>query len=107
MGFAAARGIGTTRSPPFLRLWDCSPNARDPCVFSGFVRDPEDPSDSPSAVPLTVGLYVDDFVYFSVSDEVEAKFERLLSKLVPVDFMGIEVMGAGSAVRSCSMPGRS
>ena len=35
-----------------------------------------------------MGLYVDDFVYFSTSDEVEAKFERFLAAEVPVDFMG-------------------
>ena len=71
-----------------LRSFGLSPNAYDPCIFSGFVHDPSGPSDTPSQVPLIVGLYVDDFVYFSTSDEVEAKFERLLAAEVPVDFMG-------------------
>ena len=32
------------------------PNLYDPCVYSGFVRDPNDPSDTLSIVPLTVTL---------------------------------------------------
>ena len=71
-----------------FRAMGLRPNSQDPCVFSGFVRDPDDPSDNPSSVPLTVGLYVDDFVYFSSADEVEAKFQRILGRLLPVDFMG-------------------
>ena len=65
------------------------PNAYDPCVFSGFISDPNDPADSPTSIPITVGIYVDDFVYFSTSDEVEAKFENILQHLIPVDFMGV------------------
>jgi hypothetical protein len=34
-----------------------------------------------------MGLYVDDFVYFSPDDAVEKKFERLLAKHLKVDFM--------------------
>jgi hypothetical protein len=40
------------------------PNAHDPCLYTGFVRDPRDPSASYLAVPLSLGLYVDDCVYF-------------------------------------------
>ena len=50
-------------------------NSHDPCLFTGFISDPEDPSDSPSSQPLTLGLYVDDFVYFSTDDAVEKKFD--------------------------------
>jgi hypothetical protein len=64
------------------------PNASDPCMFTGSLHDPDDPAaDIPSA-PLTIGLYVDDFVYFSENSEVERRFEQLLSRLVTVDFMG-------------------
>ena len=63
------------------------PNLYDPCVYSGFVVDPDDDSDSPSTIPLTLGLYVDDFVFFSASDDVESKFERIISRLLEVDFM--------------------
>ena len=38
--------------------------------------------------PIYVGLYVDDFIYYSKSDEVEAWFEQNLSSFVKVDFMG-------------------
>jgi len=40
-------------------------------------------------VPLTLGLYVDDFVFFSTSDEVEKKFQSVLSHLIKVNFMDI------------------
>ena len=64
------------------------PNASDHCLFTGSINDSNDPTaDIPSA-PLTVGLYVDDFVYFSEDPEVKRKFEQLLSSLITVDFMG-------------------
>ena len=64
------------------------PNASDPCMFTGSISNPDNPTaDSPSA-PLTVGLYVDDFVYFFVDPEVERRFEQLLSSLITVNFMG-------------------
>ena len=64
------------------------PNASDPCMFTGSTNNPNDPAaDIPSA-PLTIGLYVDDFVYFSEDPEVERKFEQLLSSLITVNFMG-------------------
>ena len=65
------------------------PNAHDPCFYTGFVRDPRDPSSSASTVPLSLGLYVDDFVYFSEDPATEALFERLLRERVKVDFMGL------------------
>ena len=38
---------------------------------------------------MTLGLYVDNFVFFSTCDQVEAKFQAILSRLTTVDFMGI------------------
>ncbi len=38
---------------------------------------------------MSIGLYVDDFVYFSADPEVETLFERLLKNRVKVDFMGL------------------
>jgi hypothetical protein len=64
-------------------------NAYNPCLFSGNIVDPLDPSDSPLSSPLTLGLYVDDFVYFSEDPAVEAKFERLLNERAMVDLMGM------------------
>ena len=63
-------------------------NPYDPCVYSGYIHDPDNPADEDSAVPLTMGLYVDDFVFFSPDGAVEEKFQRILSRLVKVDFMG-------------------
>jgi len=63
-------------------------NAYDPCLFSGNIVDPSDPADSPSTSPLSLGLYVDDFVFFSEDPAVEAKFQRLLQAEATVDFMG-------------------
>ena len=34
-------------------------------------------------------MYVDDFVFFSPDDAVEQKFQRILSNLIKVDFMGV------------------
>jgi hypothetical protein len=33
-----------------------TPSLEDPCLYSGFVTDPKDPSNSPSEHPLTLGL---------------------------------------------------
>lgn len=63
-------------------------NAYDPCLLSGQVIDPSDPLGSPLSSPLTLGLYADNFVYFSEDPAVEAKFERLLQAEAKVDFMG-------------------
>jgi hypothetical protein len=71
-----------------LKSLGLQPNPYDPCVFSGFLTDPNDPSGTSSDVPITLGLYVDDFVYFSEDDAVERKFESLLGKALEVDFMG-------------------
>ena len=63
-------------------------NAYDPCLFSGQVIDPSDPLDLPTSSHLTLGLYVDNFVYFSEDPAVEVKFEWLLKQQATVDFMG-------------------
>ena len=41
------------------------PNASDPCLFTGSINDPNNPAPDIPSAPLTVALYVDDFVYFS------------------------------------------
>ena len=66
-----------------------TPSLEDPCLYSGFIQDPSDPSSKQSSSPLTLGLYVDDFVYFSEDPAVEALFCRLLSERCKVDFMGV------------------
>ena len=54
------------------------PNA--PCLFKG--------TPIKNKPPIYLGLYVDDFVYFSTNKDVENKFEKELQKLTNVDFMG-------------------
>ena len=52
-----------------------------PCLFTGIII--------PGSAPLHLGLYVDDFVYFSPDAQVEQRFEDLFSQHFPVEFMGI------------------
>ena len=61
----------------------------DPCLYTGFIRDPLDPSLVITLAPLSLGLYVDDFVSFSKDSAVETLFCHLLAKHCKVDFMGI------------------
>ena len=49
-----------------------------PCLFVGNLIEGEP--------PIYLGLYVDDFIYFSASPKVEKKFEEEFSKHVPVTF---------------------
>ena len=60
-----------------LHLTPCK-NA--PCIFHGNLI--------PGEPPLYIGVYVDDFVYFSTSTKVEAEFESKLQTLTDVDFLG-------------------
>ena len=60
-----------------LGLQKC-PNA--PCLFKGTIIKGEP--------PLFLGLYVDDFVFFSTSPKVEKEFELKLKSKTNVDFMG-------------------
>jgi hypothetical protein len=55
------------------------PNSHDPCFYTSFVRDPQNHSATQSSVSLSIGLYVDNFVYFSKDPEVETLLERLLN----------------------------
>ena len=64
------------------------PNLYNPCLYSGFIQDPSNPADIATLLPITIGLYVENFVYFSKDSAVEAKFEKILSSQVLVDFMG-------------------
>jgi hypothetical protein len=55
-------------------------SATSPCIFIGYPI---------AGGPLIyVGIYVDDIIYFSESDEVEQCFETQLSQIGNVDFMG-------------------
>jgi len=60
-----------------IGLHSC-PNA--PCVFSGTILK--------NKPPLYLGLYVDDFIFFSEDKQVEREFQQRLSSMTNVDFMG-------------------
>ena len=56
------------------------PTIDAPCIYHGKIL--------PNLPDLYLGLYVDDFVYFSTSPEVETAFETKLKAATNVDFMG-------------------
>jgi hypothetical protein len=89
MAFVGVHGIGTRKIDAILCSIGITPSSYNPCLYSGLVQDPKDPSGSPSSRPLSMGLYVDDFVYFLEDLAVEALFERLLWEQIKVDFMGL------------------
>ena len=80
------------------------PNASDPCLFTGNLIDPSNPAIAPSTVHITLGIYVDDFVYFSTDPAVERQFEQLLAKYVTVDFMGTVEWFLGTHFQWSSAP---
>ncbi len=45
-----------------LRLIGLTPSLEDPCLYTGYIRDPANPSAGILSAPLSIGLYVDDFV---------------------------------------------
>ncbi len=64
------------------------PSMRAP-YHTGFIRDSSDPSLVITLAPLSLGLYVNDFVSFAKDPSVETLFCCLLAKRCKVDFMGI------------------
>ncbi len=72
-----------------LRSIGLTPSLKYPCLYSGYIVDPSDSLATKSEYPLSLGLYVNDFVYFSEDPQVEALFCQLLSQRCKVNFMGI------------------
>ena len=64
-------------------------SAHDPCLFSGILHDPDGtiPSTTPRA-SIDIGLYVDDFVFYSTNSAEEDLFQSEFQKSLQVDFMG-------------------
>jgi hypothetical protein len=87
MASAKAPVSGTTRSTHSSS--GLKHSLKDPGLCSGFIQDPSDPSPAKSTSPLTLGLYVDDFLYFSEDPSAEALFCHLLAEQCKVDFMGM------------------
>jgi hypothetical protein len=57
-----------------------TPSLKDPCLYTSFITDPANPSASLTMAPLLLGLYVNNFVYFSEDLAVEALFCCLLAE---------------------------
>ena len=76
-------------------------SAHDPCLLDGVVDPQDDPVDPTSVAtdlskapteaaqrqPVYVGIYVDDFVFYSVDPEEKKKFKQELEKRFVVEFM--------------------
>ncbi len=63
-------------------------STHDPCLFHGVPSSSNHPA-QPNDAPLTVGLYVDDMVYFSDDDTIENRFESILASNFKISFMGV------------------
>ena len=51
-----------------------------PCLFIGHLL--------PNGPPIYLGLYIDDFIYFSKSKKVEEKFETEFTQKIDIDWNG-------------------
>jgi hypothetical protein len=60
-------------------------SVHDPCLFSGNLLSDSSPT---SRSKVHVGIYVDDFVFYSEDPAIEQRFQEDLKKKVVVDFMG-------------------
>jgi hypothetical protein len=91
MASAAALDTGTSRTNPSLRCLDSIKKHMTlaSLVTMFLIFNPSDPANTPSSDPLTLGLYVDDFVYFSAISEMEAKFQCLLKQHIKFNYMGM------------------
>jgi hypothetical protein len=68
-----------------------TPSPHDPCLFSGVVQSADISTDIPAShqQPIHVGIYVDDFVFFSEDPRKDDLFKQALSNCtVPIDWMG-------------------
>jgi hypothetical protein len=89
MACGEALDIGMIKINAILCSIGLTPSLEDLCLYSGLIVDPSDPSGTKLESPLSLGLYVDDFVYFLEDPAVEALFCCLLAQRCKVDFMGI------------------
>ena len=63
-----------------LKSIGLQPCENAPCIFKGVILENEP--------PIYLGLYVDDFIFFSTSAKVEKAFQTKLKESTSVDFMG-------------------
>ena len=68
---------------------DRKDSPHDPCLLSGILEKPNSHKTiSEYQSQLHVGLYVDDFVFYSSDSAQEVLFQTLLQEHIQVDFMG-------------------
>jgi hypothetical protein len=59
------------------------PSPHDPCFYTSFIKDPQYLSNTcNSTSPLSLGLYVNNFAYFSKDPKVEQLFKHLLHQWI-------------------------
>ena len=74
---------------------DITSSRNKPCILSGIIND-----STPPATPqhtIHIGIYVNNFVFFSESDTEESCFKKLLNNKVTTDFMGYAEFFLGSS----------
>ena len=96
-----------------LRDIGLAPSHHDPCLFTGIIGDPDRAaktatiSPSPAnlarstapvpkatatsidgCAPIRVGVYIDDFIFYSTDPEEEELFKKELAWYINVNFMG-------------------
>jgi hypothetical protein len=81
-----------------------TPLLEDLCLYTGFVRDPSDLLSVITSAPLSLSLYINDFVYVSKDPAVATLFCCLLAKRCKVDFMGIVEWLLGVHLSWCITP---
>jgi hypothetical protein len=87
-GFRRSPRHWYTKIKRILNSLGLKDNTSDPYLFTGNIIDPSNPAAAPSLDPLTLGIYVDNFIYFLEDPAVERRFEQLLAVMVTVEFMG-------------------
>jgi len=87
-----------------LRSIGLIPSLEDPCLYSSFIQDTSGLTGTKLTHPLALGLYVNDFIYFSEDPAVESLFCHLLTKRCKVDFMGIANWFLGVHFSWCLTP---
>jgi hypothetical protein len=66
-----------------------TPSPHDPCLFSGVIQSPLITTTSSNCKPVHVGIYIDDFMFFSEDPTEEENFKTALCTCtVPIDWMG-------------------
>jgi hypothetical protein len=79
-GLKRAPKLGFEKLSSHLRSLGLRQSSLSPCLFVGTLIE--------GHPPIYVGIYVDDIIYFSADDNVEREFEKQLSTIGNVEFMG-------------------